>query len=324
MLPGPWTPIADFLGVDVGGMRTSAIGAAALSDDREAYPVLILSPSGFSPLLLSAIAEELASHGYVIVGVNHTYETTVTAFSDGRVVPMNPAALGGALGPPTGSHEEVFRRRGAVCEYKAADLRSVADHLGRLAPNAAGLSTDRLDLDRLGAFGHSFGGNAALEWCRTDDRCLAAANLDGALWTTVGSTGLPRPALQVLADHPELALSGAEALQRGITTDPEWYDAERTVVYEGWCNVHRLARPGYTARLTGASHASFMDAPFLPVQSAGAVTGLLDAATIDPRRAWQATSELLLGFFAPHVRGVGTFPDPGFEGRFPDVVVGPP
>jgi predicted dienelactone hydrolase len=37
-----------------------------------------------------------------------------------------------------------------------------------------------------GGFGHSFGGNAALQWCRDDPRCLAAANLDEALWTEVG------------------------------------------------------------------------------------------------------------------------------------------
>ena len=58
---------------------------APVAADRAAYPVVLLSPSGFAPLLLSATAEELASHGFVVVGVNHTYETEVTAFADGRV-----------------------------------------------------------------------------------------------------------------------------------------------------------------------------------------------------------------------------------------------
>jgi hypothetical protein len=62
------------------------------------FPALLPSPSGFPPLLLAALAEEVASHGYVVVGINHTYETTVTVFGDGRVVSMNPAALGEALG----------------------------------------------------------------------------------------------------------------------------------------------------------------------------------------------------------------------------------
>ena len=107
-LPRPWTPIADQLGVDVNGLHTHAVADAPAADRRS--PVLLLSPSGFSPLFLGAIAEELASHGYVVVGVNHTFETAVTVFSDGRVAAMNPAALGGALGPQIGPHEAAFRR----------------------------------------------------------------------------------------------------------------------------------------------------------------------------------------------------------------------
>ena len=78
---------------------------AAVADEQPAYPVLVLSPSVFPPLLLAAIAEELASHGYVVAGVNHTYETAVTVFADGRVVPVNPAAQAGVLGPQTGPGE---------------------------------------------------------------------------------------------------------------------------------------------------------------------------------------------------------------------------
>ena len=286
--------------------------------------MLLLSPSGFSPLFLGAIAEELASHGYVVVGVNHTFETAVTVFSDGRVAAMNPAALGGALGPQIGPHEAAFRRRAEVCNYKAADLRFVADHLSRLAPNRAGLTAGHLDLTSVGAFGHSFGGNAALEWCRADERCRASANLDGAIWTEVGTVGLPRPALQILADHPEFALTGADAVAAGIATDPAWHDAERMLARDGWRNVDRLASPGHTARIAGSTHMSFMDIPFLPVRPGSPVAGMLAATSIRPERMWRLTSDLLLAFFAEHLDG---FSDPvdGFPGTDqPEVSLGPP
>jgi hypothetical protein len=83
--------------------------------------------------------------------------------ADGRAVAMNLDAMAGVLGPQTGPYQERFRQRAAVCDYKAADLASVADQLERLPAEAAGLLGGRLDLDRLGAFGHSFGGNAALQ-----------------------------------------------------------------------------------------------------------------------------------------------------------------
>ena len=72
------------------------------------FPVLLLSPMGFPPLFLAALAEELASRGNVVVGVNHTYETAVTVFPDGEVVALDPDVLGGALGPTCGDHERVF------------------------------------------------------------------------------------------------------------------------------------------------------------------------------------------------------------------------
>ncbi len=47
---------------------------------------MVLSP-GFtnSRSTLTALAEDLASHGYVVAGIDHTYESFATAFPDGRV-----------------------------------------------------------------------------------------------------------------------------------------------------------------------------------------------------------------------------------------------
>jgi hypothetical protein len=81
-LPEPWAPASQFLGLDAAGLRSHAVADAAVADDQSSYPVLVMSPSGFPPLLLAAVAEDLASDGYVVVGVNHTYETTVGAPAD--------------------------------------------------------------------------------------------------------------------------------------------------------------------------------------------------------------------------------------------------
>jgi predicted dienelactone hydrolase len=110
-LPEAWTSVADLLGINVAGLLSNAWASGGMADDQTSYPVVIMSPSGFPPLLLSGTAEELASHGYAVVGVNHTYETTVTIFTDGRVLPRNPEAIAGALGPQAGPYEEVFVKR---------------------------------------------------------------------------------------------------------------------------------------------------------------------------------------------------------------------
>ena len=287
--------------------------------------MLVQSQSGFPPLLLAAIAEELASHGYVVVGVNHTYETAVTVFADGRVVAVNPDAQAGVLGPQTGPYQERFRQRAAVCDYKAADLASVADQLERLPAGAAGLLGGRLDLDRVGGFGHSFGGNAALQWCRNDRRCRAAAHLDGALWTEVGRVGLDRPALQLLAEHPEFARSGADAVAAGAATDAAAYDAEKSITFGGWRTVAHHARPGYTVQLSGATHVSFMDVGFLPLPAGGPVQAMLAAAGIDPRRMWRVTCDVLLAYFATHLDRAPAAPLlQGPSDDYPELRYGPP
>ena len=323
-LPSAWAPTAEFLGINVAGLRTHAVPDVSIAADSAAYPVLLLSPSGFPPLMLSAIAEELASHGFVVVGVNHTFETTVTAFADGRVAAMNPAATGGALGLQAGSHAEIFRQRASVCEYKAADLASVADQLENLNTDPIERFTGRLDLARLGAFGHSFGGNAALELCRTDERCRAAANLDGALWSDVGQVGLDRPALQVLAEHGEFDRTAEDAVKAGAAPNVEWFEAEKAITFGGWRNVQQRAQPGYTVQVSGASHISFMDVPFLPVTDASIVKPALDAIKIEPHRMWRVTCDLLLAFFARHLNGAAAPLLDGPAADYPELTAGPP
>jgi pimeloyl-ACP methyl ester carboxylesterase len=293
-LPPAWQPAGDMLGLRTEGLLANSSDGAAVAGDDTAYPVVLLSPSGFPPLLLSATAEDLASHGFVVVGVNFTYETAVTVFADGRTVAMNPAAIAGALGAQTGSYREVFAQRAEVCRYKAVDLAFVADRLTEL--DADDPLAGRLELSRLTAIGHSFGGAASLQWCRDDPRCTAAANLDGALWTEVGRSGLARPVLQLLAPHHEFDVTPDEAVKAGMAPDPQWFATEKAITLDGWEAVDRTGRPAYSLQIAGATHLSFMDVPFLPLGDDSPARGLLAATTIDPARMREIVTTLLVDF----------------------------
>ncbi|MBG0564771.1 alpha/beta hydrolase family protein [Actinoplanes aureus] len=295
-LPGAWQAAAEMLGILAAGLTAHSVDGAPLAAGQAGYPVVLLSPSGFPPLLLSGIAEELASQGFVVAGINHTYETAVTVFPDGRTVPVNPAAIAGALGPQTGTHPAVFQQRADVCRFKAADLAFVADRLAEL--DADDMFAGRLDLSRLTAVGHSFGGAAALHWCREDPRCIAAVNLDGAVWTEVGREGVPRPVLQVLAQHAEFELEPDDAVAAGMAPDAEWYAAEKAITLDGWTTVDRAGKPAHTVAISGASHLSFMDVPFLPVGSDSLVVPMLARTTIEPGRMLSVTTALVVAFLS--------------------------
>lgn len=55
---------------------------------KKRYPVVLFSPGiGDSRLLYSAMARSLASNGYIVVTVDHTYEAYFVEFPDGTVTP---------------------------------------------------------------------------------------------------------------------------------------------------------------------------------------------------------------------------------------------
>jgi predicted dienelactone hydrolase len=61
-------------------VRTNAVSEAATAGQPGTLPLIVLSP-GFtnSRSALTALAEDLASHGYVAAGIDHTYESLATA-----------------------------------------------------------------------------------------------------------------------------------------------------------------------------------------------------------------------------------------------------
>src|SRR5689334_13640819 len=74
---------------------------AALSPRQASYPVVLLRGGASAGVLnYSTIAEDLASHGYVVAGIDAPYRTSVVVFPDGRVVRRtdenNPELYSGA------------------------------------------------------------------------------------------------------------------------------------------------------------------------------------------------------------------------------------
>ena len=101
----------------------------------------------------------------------------------------------------------------------------------------------RLDSSCLGAFGHSPGGNAALDFCRTDDRCKAAVNLDGANWNDVGKLGMDgKPAMIIAAEHLEYTMPCEALVKGGAFPSIEWCKAEKEILWNGWKKIRDTAK----------------------------------------------------------------------------------
>jgi predicted dienelactone hydrolase len=159
------------------GIRTHAYADANVAGGRHA--VVLLSPGYGEPAAFYTLqAEELASHGYVVVAIDHTGEAPV-------VFP------GGRLSPPGVGEDAAYPRR-------MPDGRFVLNRIGGW--NAHGPLARRLDLTRIAMIGHSMGGAASAELMNADPRVKAGADLDGGIRASVKTHDLGRPFLILVGD----------------------------------------------------------------------------------------------------------------------------
>ena len=97
------------------------------------------------------------------------------------------------------------QQSGCVSKVLAAwttDTAFVLDRLAQLnASDASGKFKGRLDMTRVGVFGHSFGGATAAQFCHDDTRCKAAIDVDGQPFGSVVREGLHQPFMFLMSDH---------------------------------------------------------------------------------------------------------------------------
>ncbi|MFF4403019.1 alpha/beta hydrolase family protein [Streptomyces sp. NPDC001404] len=268
-------------------------------------PVLLYSPGGGDPRTLgTAVAEELASHGHVVVTVDHPGDAGEVEFP-GRT-PYRKERIRETVfrGDPR-TDPQLFR---TAIGTRIADIRFVLDRLEALAagrnpgapvrPLPADLGR-ALDLRRVGVYGHSAGGTAAAEAMYEDRRIGAAVNLEGYLDQAPQRSGEPGELFPVArhgADRP-LLLLGTEGFEH------------RGELERSWSAV--LARSGGRARraqLDGAAHWVFADyAAMAPqLQAAGLMTAEARrdlVGAVDPAVSVPAVRNAVRSFFARHLRG---------------------
>lgn len=231
-LPSRVSGIPGFLLSDT-TIDTHATSDVPVSPDRDRWPVVLFSPGYGAPrAFYSGLIADLASRGFIVLAIDHPYESAVTELADGTVATTveNIAA----------DDPDALRFMTERLETRTADLRFVLDQLAR--PDVLGQLAGHVDLENLTATGHSLGGAAALSALAADPRLTAAANLDGTLYGDLPERALDRPVLLLESDH---AVTGHS--QR-------YLDGNRGV-------LEHLRAPGFRYEFGDADHFSFTDVP---------------------------------------------------------------
>lgn len=273
------------VGASTDGQWVFTPGHGGVGADAEATggrrPIVMFSPGlGMPRELSTAQAEDLASHGFVVVTMSHTYESAATEFPGGRI---ERNAL-----PVAKDAAEAESQVAAALATRVADTRFVLDELGDIAagknPDAAEQPLPAnlarvLDMSKIVMYGHSLGGATAAQAMHDDPRIAAAADLDGGLWGSVARDGV---------DRPFMLISGNAASRADVPGWQQFWDATRG--------------PKFHFRLVGAQHHSFCDnqfvaAPLVAAQRLPAAAAAELVGTIDPQVSLALQNVYLRSFF---------------------------
>jgi pimeloyl-ACP methyl ester carboxylesterase len=166
-----------------GTIRPHAVENAAAAGSPKTFPVVLFSHGlGSTGFEYTSLIEELVSHGYVVVAVEHTYTALAAAFPNHKIVPFHREAIPADL-PADERFKRMMAGAGLEISTGASDLVFVLNHLENM--NEAGsrnfLLSGRLDLKDVAAMGHSAGGDFAARACQLDERIRACVSLDGGM-----------------------------------------------------------------------------------------------------------------------------------------------
>lgn len=196
------------------------------------WPLVVLSPGMTLPrATMTSLAEEFASRGYLVAGIEHTYESLATTFPDGRTVTFEAGKAGQT--PETGA--KVARVRAADTEF-VLDQLDKRKHWNRL-----------IDESRIAMVGHSVGGQSAAHLLPASERIKAVVNLDGTYNPNTPAKPLDKPFMMIGNPRHQPGSAGQDG-----SWDTFWPHV--TSDWKRWLTV------------TGAEHLSFIDYAVLQPQ----------------------------------------------------------
>ncbi|MDT0448653.1 alpha/beta hydrolase family protein [Streptomyces hesseae] len=297
--------------VDWAATATHARVDAPAARGTGVRPVVLYSAGLGDPRTWNtSLVEDLASRGYVVVTVDHTYDSSEVALPGGRLAPSVLPGLAAKRGTNPG---KVLRK---AMKARVDDTRFVLDRLGDRQHRLAlphGLAA-AMDLRHVGMVGQSAGGFTAVQAMHDDRRIRAAVNMDGTMefpgpkgMSSASRDGVDRPFLLMGTDAADSGEYGRQPSWKAL-----WQHSRGSGGWRG------------DVTLTGSEHGAYTDAAALLPQLArrgvvpwGTVRG--DVGSVRGERAVAVTRAYVASFLDRFLRGQndGLLDRP--SSRFPEV-----
>jgi dienelactone hydrolase len=303
-------PLADLSYLD--SLSTHAIINASVVPSKTKYPLIFISQGwGASRFSYTVLAQDLASHGYVVAAVDHPYESFETQFPDGRQIPYSFV---------TSTTQDDVRDHDMMVSQLAVRIQDVQYALMELMNlnrhDHLGLLTNTIDTDNWGMIGHSFGAAVVTHFCVSNSRCKGAINLDGWLFSDRGipvTEDIKKPYMMVIAQ--EMSNTFDEEIISIQNPVESSYAANEYGQSHEWKLYQKLSQAAYYVLFKGALHSSFSDFNvIIPLSTS--------KNHIDPQYALSITCTLAKHFFDMHIKNeYGEEGIIAYQRKYPELVI---
>jgi predicted dienelactone hydrolase len=235
-------------------LKTRAFQDAAIQPGGP-YPIVLDNPAWQGERTEGTFqAEELASRGFVVVAIDHTFFGGLVEFPDGRIADSHNA-------PELGSFEHSTLEEQAALGAKYVELEArddifVLDQLQSMNEDTPSPFFHRLDMSRVGALGYSVGGAVAEQAAFDDPRIRSAMDLDGWSFGELQHHGLAKP-LMVIYEDKANTLPTEEQLHSGPAASQLYWQFSAQDYRRVTESMQQFG--GWVLFVAGTNHVDFSD-----------------------------------------------------------------
>lgn len=244
---------ADLLSSYESVIRTNSRLDAPVKTTGKPLPVLLFSHGlGGRRTALTYLAEDMASHGYLVVSIDYPYLASRVRWSDGHILRGKRRFL--VEDPESSNVATVEAEWNKEVELCSNDQIFVLDTLQKESSNPRSVWYGKIDTNLVGAIGHSFGGSAALYASSADPRIRSAINLDGWTFGGISTRDSDKPIMFIYGD-----LDSARLDDPSLSHPPANVTDQLTQLDISAIKASLKQYGGYVINITETNHLDFTD-----------------------------------------------------------------